>query len=128
MGASCLVGALITIVTGGGRFGNWLRSTLNRPLDDKLEQTSSDVHRFMDDHSDCKAKTEESINRIDGQLDNVQKILERDLKDKNRHEADVRRIFRILDTLLDHSIHGNNIDSLRKEKDELHSYVFFDRE
>lgn len=104
-----IVGALTAIVTGGGRFGQWMRGKLTGSIE-------TEMHDFMRVHADCKPTTEREISDLKARMGKAEELLERDWDS-------IRLLIRMADVHAEHIIHGNHLEQVRSGKDDLHRHL-----
>lgn len=106
---STLIGAVLTIVAGSGRFGTYVKSKM-------VGSMESEMREFMDEHKGCKGNTEKRLNDIDADIKNIYRILELDNKDR-------KLLLNIADIHSDHIIYGNHMDEVKQWKAQLHKHI-----
>lgn len=111
-----LIGALVTIASGGGKFGKYIQSKITSELEDEMEQ-------FMKEHEGCKPSTKKAIEDLQKDNDEEKKDIQKIYTILEKENQSRKLIFRILDVHSDHIIYDNHIDSVKEMKEELHEHL-----
>lgn len=113
---SSVFGAVVAMVFNASKLGRWVHARIFRSVEERQSAFEARTTEFMEQHKSCKPLTEKRLEAVEQHNAN-------DLAELKKHEQDIKFLLGAVDDVLEHDIHDNHMEQLKKRKDALHKHV-----